>query len=84
MRELTLLFDERVERSASELTSIGLTQREAEILIWMSRGKTDREIALLCAISARTVQKHAERLYIKLGVETRTAAVMAAMERLDV
>lgn len=82
MRELTLLFEERVERSAGELSSIGLTPREAEVLILMSRGKTDREIAVLCAISVRTVQKHAEHLYIKLGVETRTAAVMEAMEKL--
>jgi DNA-binding CsgD family transcriptional regulator len=82
--ELILLFEERIERSAGELSCIGLTPREAEVLILMSRGKTDREIAVLCAISIRTVQKHAERLYIKLGVETRTAAVMVALERLDV
>jgi DNA-binding CsgD family transcriptional regulator len=84
MRELTLLFEERVERSPGELCCIGLTPREAEVLILMSRGKTDREIAILCAISVRTVQKHAEHLYVKLGVETRTAAVMAAMEKMDV
>lgn len=84
MRELTLLFEEQAERSAGELSCLGLTPREAEVLILMSRGKTDREIAVLCAISVRTVQKHAEHLYIKLGVETRTAAVMAAMGSLDV
>ena len=49
----------------------------------MSKGKTDAEIALLCEISPRTVEKHAEHLFIKLGVETRTAAVVAAIEKLD-
>ena len=84
MRELTLLLEEQVDRSAAELSCMGLTPREAEVLILMSRGKTDREIAVLCAISVRTVQKHAEHLYIKLGVETRTAAVMAALDKLEI
>ena len=73
-----------MDRSAAELSRMGLTPREAEVLILMSRGKTDREIAVLCAISVRTVQKHAEHLYIKLGVETRTAAVMAALDKLEI
>ena len=45
---------------------------------WLSYGKTDAEIAVLLAISPRTVHKHLEHIYVKLGVETRTAAVMRA------
>lgn len=78
--ELTLLLEERTGRSPGELLQMGLSTREAEILCWMSMGKTDREIGMLCGISHRTVEKHAENIYTKLGVENRLAAVMAAMK----
>ena len=55
-----------------------LTAREREVLEWAGAGKTDRDIALLLGCSHRTVQKHLEHVYRKLGVETRTAAVMRA------
>lgn len=55
-----------------------LTHREGEVMQWLSRGKTDAEIAALLFISPRTVHKHLEHIYVKLGVETRTAAVMRA------
>jgi DNA-binding CsgD family transcriptional regulator len=55
-----------------------ITPREREVLMWVASGKTDADIALLLAISRRTVHKHLEHIYIKLGVETRTAAVMRA------
>lgn len=54
----------------------GLTAREGEVMHWLSGGKTDAEIAALLSISPRTVHKHLEHIYVKLGVETRTAAVM--------
>lgn len=63
------------ERAAS---AFGLTPREAEVLGWVATGKTDREIAGLLGNSPRTVHKHLQRVYVKLGVETRTAAVMRA------
>jgi DNA-binding CsgD family transcriptional regulator len=56
-----------------------LTLRESEVMRWLSCGKTDAEIAALLSISPRTVQKHLEHIYVKLGVETRTAAVMRAL-----
>jgi len=49
------------------------------VLQWLARGKTDADIASLLAISPRTVNKHLEHIYVKLGVETRTAAVMRAL-----
>lgn len=58
-----------------------LTPREGEVMHWLACGKTDAEIAALLFISPRTVQKHLEHVYVKLGVETRTAAVMRAHAR---
>lgn len=63
---------------ASVLNPPGLTLREGEVMSWLACGKTDAEIAALLSISPRTVQKHLEHIYVKLGVETRTAAVMRA------
>jgi DNA-binding CsgD family transcriptional regulator len=56
-----------------------LTARENEVLHWLASGKTDRDIGDILAISPRTVHKHLQRIYEKLGVETRTAAVVRAM-----
>lgn len=56
-----------------------LTAREREVLQWLSGGKTDRDIADILGISPRTVHKHLQRIYDKLGVETRTAAVTRAL-----
>ena len=64
------------QRSFAELP---VTQREREVLEWLAAGKTDREIAAILGMSPRTVQKHLQHIYEKLGVETRTAAVMRAL-----
>ena len=56
-----------------------LTAREREVLQWLSGGKTDRDIGEILGISPRTVHKHLQRIYEKLGVETRTAAVARAL-----
>ena len=53
----------------------GLSRRESEVIWWMVLGKSDRDIADICQISCRTVGKHCENIYRKLGVECRTAAV---------
>lgn len=57
----------------------GLTLRERDVLQWLACGKTDADIAALLSISPRTVHKHLEHIYVKLGVETRTAAVMRVL-----
>jgi len=56
-----------------------LTPREREVLRWVAAGKTDRDIAAILGSSVRTVHKHLQHIYTKLGVETRTAAVMRAL-----
>ncbi len=52
----------------------GLTQREAEVLSWIARGKSNRDIAAILSLSPRTVDKHLEVVFAKLHVENRTAA----------
>jgi DNA-binding response OmpR family regulator/DNA-binding CsgD family transcriptional regulator len=58
-----------------------LTQREAEVLYWVVRGKTSRDIGDILGTSPRTINKHLEHVFEKLGVETRTAAAAAAMDK---
>jgi len=59
---------------------LSLTDREAEVLLWISYGKSNGMISEVLAISPRTVQKHLERIYEKLGVETRAAAAAVAIK----
>lgn len=65
------------------LMSLGLTPREAEILFWISEGKTNPEIAVIVGSAVRTVEKHVERVLGKLGVENRGAAARRALEVLQ-
>jgi DNA-binding CsgD family transcriptional regulator len=59
----------------SENGHTSLTERESEILRWVARGKTNREIAAILYVSPHTIRKHLEHAYEKLGVHTRTAAI---------
>ncbi|HEU4506335.1 MAG TPA: helix-turn-helix transcriptional regulator [Nitrospira sp.] len=63
------------ERSPSiPANAHGLTKREVEVFQWLAAGKSNKDIGTILAISPRTVEKHLERIYQYLGVETRTAA----------
>ncbi|BCK76518.1 two component response regulator LuxR [Acetobacter aceti NRIC 0242] len=61
---------------------LGLTVREAEVLYWVAKGKTNRDIAEILSISHRTVNKHLEQIYIKIGVENRAAATARVLQAL--
>ncbi len=61
---------------ATQFAAANLTAREREVLDWLAAGKTNRDIAAILGAKPRTVEKHLEHIYVKLGVETRTAAVM--------
>ncbi len=56
----------------------GLTARESDVLLWIARGKSNRDIGEILGLSPRTVNKHLERIYVKLGVENRAAAAALA------
>jgi DNA-binding CsgD family transcriptional regulator len=60
------------------LERLGLTCREAEVLLWVSRGKTSREAAAILSIAPKTVDKHVERIQHKLGAVNRTVAAAIA------
>lgn len=62
------------------LAPLGLSKRERDILYWVARGKTNKEAAALLGLSPHTVRTRLERVYRKLDVETRTAAVARALE----
>lgn len=69
--------------SPEPLLSLGLTPRVAEVLLWVAQGKTNPEIATILGISEWTVKKHVLEIFEKLGVETRTAASLRAVEVLS-
>jgi CheY-like chemotaxis protein/DNA-binding CsgD family transcriptional regulator len=62
--------------------SLKLTAREAEVLYWVVKGKTNKDIGEILGSSPATAKKHLERVYVKLGVETRTAAAGVAIKRI--
>jgi DNA-binding NarL/FixJ family response regulator len=70
------------EATPDQLESLGLTPREAEVLFWVARGKTNDEIAVVLGIGLTTVKKHLESTYAKLGVENRTSAAAMALEKM--
>ncbi|MCP5144471.1 MAG: response regulator [Gammaproteobacteria bacterium] len=63
--------------------NLNLTTRESQVLYWLSNGKTNREIAEILGMSPRTVNKHLEQIFPKLGVENRTAAARVAIAALN-
>jgi len=74
--------DEEAIRSALR-EHFQLTDREAEVLFWIAKGKTNREIAQILAMSPRTVNKHLEQIYRKLEVDNRTSAAAVCLEYLN-
>jgi DNA-binding response OmpR family regulator/DNA-binding CsgD family transcriptional regulator len=75
---LRLAKDTSADMPAEFSSELGLTTREGEVLSWLSKGKTNRDIAQILGLSPRTVDKHLEQIYAKLGVENRTAAAAIA------
>jgi DNA-binding NarL/FixJ family response regulator len=69
--------------SYEPLLSLGLTPRAAEALLWLAQGKTNSDIATILGITESTVKKHVQEMFEKLGVETRGAAAVRALEVLN-
>src|SRR5436190_4689007 len=69
--------------SSKPLLSLGLTPRAAEALLWLAQGKTNSDIATILGITESTVKKHVQEMFDKLGVETRGAATVRALEVLN-
>ncbi|MBU3068966.1 response regulator [Aestuariicella sp. G3-2] len=77
---LKLVTDVVVSDQELFQTKLSLTVREAEVLHWIASGKTNREIGEILSISPRTVNKHLEQVFQKIGVENRTAAASVALK----
>jgi DNA-binding NarL/FixJ family response regulator len=76
---MLLLEQQKANATApSRLSNAALTPRETEVLSWLAKGKTNRDIADILGMSHRTVNKHLEHIFEKLGVETRAAAAALA------
>jgi DNA-binding NarL/FixJ family response regulator len=69
--------------SAKPLLELGLTPRAAEALLWLAQGKSNSDIATILGITESTVKKHVQEMFEKLGVETRGAATVRALEVLN-
>jgi DNA-binding NarL/FixJ family response regulator len=69
--------------SSEPLVKLGLTPRAAEALLWLAQGKTNPDIAAILGITESTVKKHVQEVFEKLGVESRGAATVRALEALN-
>jgi len=75
-----VLHERREGLTVEALRPLGLGGREAEVLLWVTRGKTNPEVGEILGISPRTVQKHLEHIFDKLGVAGRTEAAVRALD----
>jgi DNA-binding CsgD family transcriptional regulator len=73
-------MSETDQRSLKALASLKLTPREAEVLFWISEGKSNQDIGVILGASTGTICKHVEHILSKLNVENRTAAAVIALE----
>jgi DNA-binding NarL/FixJ family response regulator len=95
--ELLAAVNARLEREAARppgefrpdfsshepLQRLGLTDREAEVLLWVAQGKTNSDIAMILGAAESTVKKHLQNIFEKLGIESRNAATIRALEVLS-
>ncbi|WP_286238770.1 response regulator transcription factor [Neptuniibacter halophilus] len=79
---LRLIDGQRLQGAELLCAKLAVTERESEVLHWIANGKTNREVAEILQMSPRTVNKHLEQIFPKLGVENRTAAAGVALRLL--
>ena len=78
--QLFVLEEKGTPPGPAALMTLGLTAREAEVLYWIAQGKSNPDTATILGASVRTVHKHVEHIFQKLGLETRNAATVTALE----
>ncbi len=76
------LEEEHAPPGPAALLTLGLTPRQAEVAYWVAQGKTNPEIAIILGASPRTIDKHMERIFARLGVENRSALTFATTDLL--
>ncbi|MBC7368119.1 MAG: response regulator [Undibacterium sp.] len=77
---IILHLEEKIAITPDALRRLGLTAREAEVLFWIAQGKSNPDVATILTLGVRTVHKHVEHIFEKLGCETRAAAALTAAE----
>jgi CheY-like chemotaxis protein/DNA-binding CsgD family transcriptional regulator len=77
---IVLFEEQRSQGDYAPLRKLGLTERETEVLYWISQGKSNPEIGTIIGASAGTVKKHAQSIFLKLGVEGRSTAMLVALD----
>lgn len=82
-RLLRMIDPEKPSQTEALRKQFHLTEREAEVLLWIAHGKTNREIGQILTMSPRTVNKHLEQIFRKLGVENRTTAAAVAIRHIE-
>lgn len=81
---LLRIVQNKVQKKAEDLkNSLPITKRESEVLYWVSYGKTSWEISQILEMSPRTVNKHLEQIFKKLGVDNRTSAAAISIRILE-
>lgn len=80
---LSFVEDDQMSVRLSLREQFMLTDREAEVLFWLTKGKTNREIATILSMSPRTVNKHLEQIYKKLDVDNRTSATAMCLQHIN-
>lgn len=81
---LVRVTEQSEEAPAKHLSkALGISSREGEVLNWLANGKSNKDIASILNISPRTVPKHIEQIFKKVGVENRTAAAAIALRQLN-
>lgn len=84
-KHLLRIIEDKVEKKPAHLQqNLPITKREAEVLYWVSYGKTSWEISQILSVSPRTVNKHLEQIFKKLGVDNRTSAAAISLRILGV
>ncbi len=68
--------------SSAPLVALGLTAREAKVLLWVAQGKSNADISTILGTAENTVKKHLQNIFEKLGIESRNAATVRALEAL--
>ncbi len=68
--------------SSLPLEGLGLSKREAEVLLWIAQGKSNIEVSIILGTTESTIKKHTQHIFEKLGVDTRNAATVLAFEKL--
>ena len=80
-QQIHAMSDADQRSSLKALASLKLTPREAEVLFWISEGKSNQDIGVILGATTGTICKHVEHIFSKLSVENRTAAAVIALER---